>query len=168
MKYKFTISIGDWSSDGHGISETLPFECNYAVEDLINAYKKSCKKTGLQFNHNEDYTGHKPKNWSANSDYENRLICTEYEDGVLHAFARNILKEHGIDPFIDEENDDENECMFDDGTEFAELILEFIKISLPDLKWEEAAVKKSAMNSLPSLNEGGKLNVQFGYGIFSN
>ena len=55
MIYK--LVLGDWSDDGHGISKDFLFECNYDVHKIRQAYKDSCKKLGVTFNHNKDYTG---------------------------------------------------------------------------------------------------------------
>jgi hypothetical protein len=55
--HKFIILIGDWSSDGHGKSESFVLNGNYPVKMLRQAYKDSCKLTGVQFNHNYNYTG---------------------------------------------------------------------------------------------------------------
>ena len=55
MIYK--LVLGDWSEDGHGISEDFLFECNYDVHKIRQAYKDSCRKLGVTFNYNEDYTG---------------------------------------------------------------------------------------------------------------
>ena len=45
---KVKLVIGDWSGDGHGQSEEFVFETNKTVEEIGQAYKDSCKLTGLQ------------------------------------------------------------------------------------------------------------------------
>jgi hypothetical protein len=50
-----------------------------------------------------------------------------------------------------------------------ELILNFIKLSLPGFQWEEASYKRSELRKIPSLNGyGPELNVQFGYGLYGD
>jgi len=42
---------------GHSKSDEYVFEGNYHVSKLRQAYKDSCRLTGVQFNHNQNYTG---------------------------------------------------------------------------------------------------------------
>jgi hypothetical protein len=163
MKVKLTI--GDWSGDGHNQSEDFVFEVNKSVEEIRQAYKDSCKLTGMQFNHNENYTGIK-YDWQAARNYE---ICTKYEDGCMRADLVKKLKTFGLDAtnFSIEDVEEGEDCHFDTDT-FAELIMEFIKLSLHDLTYEEAAFKKSELKTIPAINGwwNEQLNVQFGYGLF--
>ena len=152
---KIKISIGDWSEDGHNQYEQFVFESNKPVEEIQQAYKDSCKLTGLQFNHNEDYTGLN-LNWQ-HPEYDDRQICTEYEDGEVSQFAKDILSTHGLD--VPEDFYEE---------EFLQLLIDFIKLSLPDLELVEASFKRSELKEIPALNGwwNDNLNVQFGYGLY--
>lgn len=157
MKHKFKISIGDWSEDGHNQYEEFVYSSNYPVDKLRQAYKDSCKLTGLQFNHNENYTGLKD-----HSNYgTKRHICTEYQDDSISSLAKKILNEHGIDT-----HDFEQDACADN---FVNLILDFIALSMPkDFDYQEEAFKKSELKKIDPLNGwwNPQLNVQFGYGIF--
>lgn len=152
---KLKITIGDWSEDGHGVYEQFVFESNKTVKEVQDAYKASCKLTGLQFNHNDNYTGIVDNYRNYRND---RQICTEYEDSEISEFALDILKEHGI--IIDDDNLDEDS--------FLKLLIDFIKLSLPDLELEEASFKKSELKDIPAVNGwwNKELNVQFGYGLY--
>lgn len=162
--HKFKVVIGDWSDDGHGKSDKFVFKGNYPVETLRQAYKDSCKLTGVQFNHNQDYTGIEiDKNlpyqmrWG---EEDKRRVCTEYGNNFIDMFAYNILKEFGLDvEGCDEEIDIER---------FVEILLSFIKLSLPDFQYEEAPYKRSELKEIPPLNGywNKDLNVQFGYGLY--
>lgn len=159
---RFMVVIGDWSSDGHGYSDYFVYKSNYNLENLRQGYKDSCRLTGIQFNHNNDYIG--------NYDYRRdrwKRICTEYEDNIIDERAVKILNEHGVDLDIFEDFNNGSKKVFDP-EQFSELILKFIKISLTDLKWEEAYFKKSEINhEIQPLNSRNRdLNVQFGYGIY--
>lgn len=161
---KIKITIGDWSQDGHNQYDESVFESNKTVEEIQDAYKASCKLTGIQFNHNEDYTGLK---LGYRSPF---LICTEYEDSKISAEALEILKKHNVTVFIDDDNgDDEDPEYYLDQDSFLQLLIDFIKISLPDWTLEEAAFKKSELRTIPAVNGwwNGNLNVQFGYGLFN-
>lgn len=153
-EYTIKIPIGDWSDDGHGKCEVFEIESNYPVKDLQEAYKASCKLTGLQFNHNQNYTGLPEHNQYRTE----RHICTEYEDGSLSEFAIEVLQEHGIN--LDEILTDGE---YLDPNSFARLILEFINLSMPkDWIWKFIENEGEYLNGFWN----GNLNVQFGYGLF--
>jgi hypothetical protein len=73
---------------------------------------------------------------------------------------KKVLEEHGIDTKHYDE--------YIELEEFVDLLMDFIKLSLPDLEYEEAAYKRSELRKIPALNGwwNGKLNVQFGYGLY--
>ena len=157
MKVKLTI--GDWSQDGHTRYEIYVYDVNKSVTEIRQAYKDSCKKTGLQFNHNENYSGLPEHSCYGTSAH----ICTEYESSDISENAKQILTSFGIDMF---KYFDEDEYIATD--KFAELILDFIKISLTDLTYAEGVFKKSELKLIEPINGwwNGELNVQFGYGLF--
>ncbi len=49
---------------------------------------------------------------------------------------------------------------------FALLIMEFIKLSLTDLTYEEAYFKKSELKTIPPINGWWNNALNFGYGLF--
>lgn len=156
---KVRLTIGDWSGDGHSISEDFIYESNKSVEEIRQAYKNACKLTGLSFNHNDDYTG---LNLGYGTD---RQIATEYEESTISKLALKILKKHGIEL----KSEDGSEEYFIDGSEdFVDILIKFIKLSLPDLKLKEASYKKSELKDIPAINGwwNKELNCQFGYGLF--
>lgn len=156
------LSIGDWSKDGHNQCEYFVYEVNKSVSAIRQSYKDSCKLTGLQFNAGENYTG-----LTAHSTYGSLLhICTEYTDNALSTNAKERLSNNGIDVSKCFDEDEEDCCI--DVAAFAELILQFIKLSIPDFVWEEAAFKKSELENIEPINGwwNAELNVQFGYGLF--
>ncbi len=154
MENKVKITIGDWSQDGHEEYDEFVFDSNKTVHEIRQAYKDSCKLTGLQFNYNKNYTG-LPEHNSYGTD---RHICTEYNENEITDLALNILKEHGIDINVDKLDIDV----------FLKLLIDFIKLSLPDLVLEEAAFKKSELREIPAVNGwwNDELNVGFGYGLY--
>lgn len=157
MENRVQIHIGDWSEDGHNQWETFVYEVNCPVEQIQQAYKDSCKKTGVQFNHNANYSGLKEHN----SYGSERHIWTEYEERKFSPLSLQILKQNGL-------NVDKFELGEFEIEEAAILILEFIKLSLPSLTYIEASHKKSDLKTIPHLNGfwNKNLNVQFGYGLF--
>jgi hypothetical protein len=169
MKTKMYLNIGDWSGDGHSYSDKILLKSNKSVEEIQQAYKDSCKLTGLSFNHNEDYTGlNLPYN---HPEIDDRRIATEYQSDTISKLAEKILLKHGIDVW--EGFDVENECdknednVIIDGPEhFVELWTKFVKLSLPDLELDIVEDK----DNIPNINGywSKNLNVQFGYGLYNN
>jgi len=157
-KYRFKIIIGDWSGDGHGKSDYFVFRSNYDVKDIQQAYKDSCKLTGVQFNDNEN-------NYTGKDLYrqEDRMICVEYEEYHISEFAVDVLKKYNIDTKKFDEY-----VKVDD---FADLIMDFIKLSLPNMIYREAYFKRSELKSIPAVNGWGATGdlkyVAFGYGLYT-
>jgi hypothetical protein len=157
-KFQFYIVLGDWSSDGHGKSEKILIESNTPVSELQQAYKKSCKKTGISFHH--DYPRLKA---------EKIEICTKYEesqmtDQIYHALKKincpfDDLDFDGIgDDKITDENFDE---IYFNSDSFLNLLMWFIGLSI-EFEWQK--VKES----IPCFNGywQKELNIQIGYGLY--
>lgn len=160
---KFYIVLGDWSGDGHSVSEKVLIESDIPVKDLQIAYKASCKATGLSFNHNETFTG-----------LDNPiLICTIYEDNQISEDAYYALKKLGC-PFNDihfkgigeTKVTDENfrDCFFDKKS-FLNLFMWFISLSINSGGFKWSVVN----NKIPIFNGyfDKDLNVQIGYGLYT-
>lgn len=152
--YRMKLVLGDWSNDGHGQSEEIVIVANHSVEDVQQAYKDSCKLTGVSFNHNKDYT-------EVKRDYdeaEKYRIATEYEDNCVSPEVVEILSKYeGFDKFgmTDE--------YFSLDEIFSDLWFWFVKLSLSDLEYEIVEDTVPVINGYWNKN----LNVQFGYGLFS-
>lgn len=152
MENIVTLMMGDPSSDGHGRSEEIDVKTNYPVELLQQAYKDSCKLTGVSFNHNNNFTGLK----LSHSEEQDRLICVDYQDNTIPELALEILEQHGLsDEFLSKDRH------FDGADHLAETIMRFIGLSMP-----EDFEFKLVENSKIYLNGWGNLNVQFGYGLY--
>lgn len=156
-EYEMRLILGDWSDDGHGHSKEKTFVVNYPVHDVQEAYKASCKLTGVSFNHNEDYTDIR-RDWQEAKKYQ---IATEYEQSGLYPESYNILKQYpGFEEIVDPEPYD-GQYYFDD---FSELWWWFVKLSLPDLVY---SYKKESRPPVINGYWNDNLNVQFGYGLFN-
>ena len=154
MIYK--LVLGDWSEDGHGISEYFLFECNYDVHKIRQAYKDSCRKLGVTFNYNEDYTG-------LGLEYgSERQVWTEYrEDGITRT-AFEILNQAGCFDEIDY-YEDGDEYYIEEDEDCAKLIMNFISLSMPeDFTYKLIKQDYECINGF--WND--ELNHQFGYGLF--
>lgn len=146
------LVLGDWSEDGHGISDEVIVHVNYSVTDVQNAYKAACKKTGISFNHNDDFT-------EIERDYDERRkyhIATEYEQGLwdFSGEVADILALHRVPPPTDDGDPIE---------EYVKLWFNFVRIILPDLSYTI-----DEPEDIPAINGywNNNLNVQFGYGLY--
>jgi hypothetical protein len=164
---KMYLVLGDWSDDGHGKHDKILLESNVSVKDIQQAYKDSCKLTGVSFNHNEDFTETNHL-WEDSDKYR---IADEYEDSQLSKFVFDILAKHGLtkemlkewEPSGYDEDKDGNFFLYVEN--FVELWIWFVKLSLPKNTIIKTADEK---NEIPCINGywDKNLNVQFGYGLY--
>ena len=155
MKYQSYLVLGDWSKDGHNQSDKILLETNHPVEKLQQAYKDSCKLTGISFNINEDYTGLN-RHWEIAEQYQ---IATGYESYSLTPECFAALDKFGFSKHFKVTSPDK----FELPEQFTNLWLWFVKLSLPDL---EATIVED--NTIPCINGywNKNLNVSFGYGLY--
>lgn len=154
MIYK--LELGDWSEDGHKISESFLFDCNYDIHKIRQAYKDSCKKLGVGFNCNEDYTG------LGLGRRSERLIWTEYQESEISETAFEILNNSGCFKEVDFYKED-GVYYIEERKDCAKLIMNFIALSMP----EDFTYKLTESEIEPINGDwNGELNVQFGYGLF--
>ena len=99
------------------------------------AYKESCKLTGLTF------SGNYMDVPSSQHDYEKRFICCIYEENKLTPFQREILKTFNcpFEQFLEEAehctaDQDDYWNVYPQG--LAKMIMWFISLSIPDLEFE--------------------------------
>lgn len=160
MMKKMYLVLGDWSDDGHGKSDKILVESNCTVDGVQQAYKDSCKMTGVQFNHNENYSGLK-------SYLE---IATDYEENTIPVEAVEIFREKfGLTKEIIEgwELDDEyeeGEPIHLNSDSIVNAWIWFVRLSHPEIIIQEVDVK----DEIPCINGywNKNLNVQFGYGLY--
>lgn len=155
MIYK--LVLGDWSDDGHGISEVFLFECNYDVHKIRQAYKDSCRKLGVTFNYNEDYTG-------LGLGYgSERQVWTEYEEDGITITAFEILNNAGCFTEIDYYEDEDKYYIWTH-KDCAKLIMNFISLSMPeDFTYKLIEQDYECING----SWDDELNHHFGYGLFN-
>lgn len=161
---KMYLVLGDWSGDGHNQYDKVLVESNKTVEEIQDAYKASCRLTGVSFNHNDDFTG-RQRDYKEQKKYH---IATDYDQGLdVSDEAKQALKDAGFD--VDKHfafGMDEGDQIEDNDVIFLHLWTEFVKLSLPDL----IINKIPEDESIPVINGywNKNLNVQFGYGLYFN
>ena len=147
MNYSIKLCTGDPSNDGHGMTDVYYFRCNYSTDQIRQAYKEACIKTGLTFTTNNEF-GFK---WD-HPEYKDRQICVEYEQCKVSELAEKILEENGInlEKYLQEE-----EFRWIDIDNLITLFLDFIKIILPDLEYKFYT------------SDAKLLNLAIGYGCYN-
>lgn len=153
---KVKITIGDWSEDGHNHYDEFVFETNKTVKEIQDAYKQSCKLTGLIFDCNNNHTGIEELDWQ-HPEWNDRKVCVEYENNHISKLAEKILTSYNVEVKKRYNADD-----------FINLMINFIKLSLPDLQIEETTFKKSELDKIPAINGwwNKDCNESWGYGVY--
>lgn len=138
--YKFRLSIGDWSGDGHGIHEDFTVLSNRPVEVVREAHYKMEEKTGIQIEE----------------------ICSEYEEDEIEAEKVQALKELGFGF--------ENSTGMGEGitnpAEMARLWMFLLQKTDPSLKLEIAPNDMPTLHFYGFDGQGRHIGF-VGYGLFS-
>lgn len=154
MKYTHNVVIGDWSNDGHGKSDIVPFVCTHDQEAIRKAYHDFVNKYKIGL-HGESYA-------AVGDDYVG-ILC-EYEDCKISKEVYDILARSGIkmDSFIDD--GDVDEYLFDGGpTEVAELFMEMVKTQIPGFNYN---IPEEGIETINGFWQDG-FNYSFGYGVYN-
>lgn len=153
---KMYFVIGDWSDDGHGKSEKFLIKSNKTCKEIQDAYKASCKLTGISFNGSEDYT-ETGRGWEEGRKYR---IAVDYEDFELSNEVLEVLTKFKCPKEILEYYNEEAEEY-----NFTKLWFWFVSLSLPGLEYKNI----QEINDTPYINGywNKNLNVGFGYGLYS-
>lgn len=144
---KISITFGDFSLDGHKISEIRYYESNRTVDELRNIYHETVLDTGFDFV---------------------KEVCAEFEDRVIQEDVVEIFKELNI--VLYSEINDDNEIVIDSVETYFKYFLRFLHLTDPKIELVEI------INDVPELTFYGYLTDknghkwhmgQLGYGLFS-
>jgi hypothetical protein len=164
--HEIVITIGDWSEDGHNRYDMFTFESSHTKKELQAAYKKSCIKSGVSFDH-EYNGGHEDPN----------AICTTYKSDTITAYQMFMLhKTFGLDISDIPENvkNFSMNGLQPNAKELAHIILWFVGCSLDNFTRTSLVPKKRKQDDFEKWADKtfngwwGKLNVQMGYGIYDS
>ena len=154
MEYIYQVTLGDPFQDEHGQYEKIKFKTNKTKEEIVEAYLKSCKLTGLRFH------------YISGKDPSDELFC-EYEQAFLTKYQIEVLEHHNcpFEEFFDKHEDDqlEDTVLYNDG--LFRMIIWFISLSLNDFQYEEVEDKIETINLNCKVN-GVATNLLWGYGTF--
>lgn len=176
LKYDGIITTGDWSQDGHNRYNIFRYKATHSIVEQQNAYIKSVNDIGLSFNHQ----------LAQGID----CICTRWKNNFINPYHMSIFKKYtnientkfgnnGPCGFAINEYDN-GSFHEEDISHFAEFILWFISLSIPDFKYtklkttlhynyERDVELLSRNKEISNILNGWwnkKLNVQFGYGCY--
>lgn len=148
-KNKFSLTIGDWSDDGHGKYDDFVVVVNKELKEIQEAYRNSCEKSGFRFHNNDNK--HIP-------------LLTEYQEYAIKGEYFKELVDLGFNPDVLEEDlhGDYTSDYCTSANDLANIMMWFISLSLEDFEYEFVPKER-----LPAINGWwGDLNHQFGYGIY--
>jgi len=153
---KMYFVLGDWSDDGHGKTEKFLINSNKSVEEIQNAYKDSCKLTGISFNGGDDYT-ESGRNYKSAGRFQ---IAVDYEESKLSEDVLDVLEKFKCPKEIIEYYNEEAEEY-----NYIKLWFWFVSLSLPGLGYETI----QDINDTPYINGywNKNLNTTFGYGLYN-
>lgn len=172
------LNVGDWSKDGHNISEQVLLLCNKEVFQIQEAYKNSCKLVGLQFNNNEDYTEltRDIQGYDKYKKLQSLILLNEYTNNYLNNYQIDLLSKYkGFSELFNEivyfedyyyHSEEDDKLYIDNSRNFTKLFMWFVGLSLDSLVWEFYEKE----DNIPNINGywDKNLNVTIGYGIFDN
>ena len=128
MKNIIKIEIGDWSGDGHGISEVHIIYTNLTHEEMLEAYKIAVDKLGFDFC---------------------KEVCSNYEEITISDPKKiKALKKHVIDLEAGNFQKDEKGYWLDDDR-FFDIYFRMIKLGNPSFVYEDKTME------LPWISIGG-------------
>lgn len=130
LNHIIEFEVGDYSHDGHNMSEVVLIRSNYSGKEIDKGFEQLGKQ------HNIDFQN----------------ICEEYEDSVIHEDDVKKLIELGS---MTDENLEDGEYDVNDARELAEIALETLKAIIPDFEYEFYSIpNKEYCNALTGIGYG--------------
>lgn len=158
------LVLGDWSDDGHGKTDKVLLESTHFVHDVKQAYKDSCKLTGVAFH--SDNPGEQPITIAC--DYEDPYIPKEAMEIFITKFGLtyDIVDEWDFSdlPYITRKEFDKFKPLSLNEESIVNAWIWFVRLSHPEIEFKTV----NTLNEIPYINGywDDTLNVQFGYGIY--
>ena len=119
MKHQIKIVCGDWSSDGHGMTDSITIESNLSHKEIEEAYKRGAKEIGLDFRQD---------------------VARQYEDNKMSQAQMDLLRSHNIHTEVDEWYGEPGYYSLDPEV-YIEIFLEICKIGNYNFNFEEIKTK---------------------------
>lgn len=116
MKHNIDLVVGDWSSDGHGISSSVPFIANFPLEDVEKFHAQAAKQHGLDFA-------------TQCEDYEDSCLSEDFLEAALIAFANHPTALSFFQELVKEDG-------YVKADEFCFVYMYIAELGQPLLKWQ--------------------------------
>lgn len=127
LEYTISLTLGDWSDDGHGKTEVFVIKSNLTSAEINDAYTFGTKILG--FDLSED-------------------VASDYEDSTISDENVQILAANGFDMTMCSKSKKGNYHL--DGETFRDVWLHIAYLGNKDFLWEAMGREQ-----LPNLNIGG-------------
>lgn len=158
----FKIEMGDYAGASYSVHEAAVYETNYPLKDIAEAYRKSCRKYGIQFNDpGENFTGLELTTWDMRVIWSDPDTCKPDVDEKLRDLLIRIglMGEDDFEP-VDNAYGKGYRITIYDWDECADIIMRFIALSMPD----DFEYSYHEQEDIPCLND--ELHVtDFGYAL---
>jgi hypothetical protein len=145
-----TVVLGDWSGDGHGISEKynviLRSEYEHVLEDVVLAenYQNTADLLGFHLG-------------DIMAEYQESTISTERWTKILSAGFEDLCPSDGAPNFYDNDGEEHS---------FLELAIWFVLRSLP-IQWQTEEVHPVLLGRSDAIIQSDEAS-SVGYGLFSS
>lgn len=133
LNHTIEIEVGDYSKDGHHLSDIVYIKSNYSGKEIDEAFERLNKKTGIDFQH----------------------ICDEYEDTEVKEEDLEKFIKHGFltQEEIDEYKEDDEYHIYD-ARDLALFALDTLHKFEPVFEYEQYIPKAEQCHALMGIGYG--------------
>lgn len=141
MNNIYSLTIGDWSRDGHEKSDVYMFNVNKTKQEILEAYTKVCNKCEVSLGDGFDQK------------YKNNgvTICADYEENSIDENIIQKLESIGVNlDFLD--GDSEEKSIYPDT--ICKLFFEMVKTEISDLEYSIFDVESLNLYTIGGIGYG--------------
>lgn len=126
LTHKLKFKLGDYSHDGHNMTETYRYKSNYSGLDVRTAYEKAVKKSKFDLCN------------GVAREYDDSRISKKQLEILRLKFGYDYVKEWGLtlEDIEQDEELDEDYLYIQEVVHLVDMFLFMARSELPDLKWE--------------------------------
>lgn len=151
----FTLMIGDCHLYTHAHRNTMAIKANDSLENIKQAYLNSVKLSTVSFTKHVDNTAYSFVGLDqSHGDYLDYTLSKAVVDKLLAVGLNPHDEKYMYDAIeeYDEDDGDDPVYLFDGDETFVALLMDFIKLSLPDLEYSILDVTEKTKKDLPNFN----------------
>jgi len=130
--YRLTLQAGDWSCDGHGLSEVFVIDSNLTQGELVDAYKDGVKHFGIDLTEEvcEDY-----EDARIPEDLVKKLYDSGFDINKFHSLKDGTFSYDEDGELVDDSDNCEEPRLC--GETFKDVWLHFCRIGNPQFQYKE-------------------------------